>query len=178
MEALEELDSASKASKNVKERNRIQVIRLLTKGFSHLQVSEITQLKQPTITDLVTRYNKSGINALKLKPVPKNNHKLTDSQKDEIKDILKDKDNTPELLGLGKGLRFWSVPLLKLLIRNKFGMVYKSDRSYHKLLEYCGFSFHKPQKVNKNIDPKKVNEFVINGKKRLDGTYRRITLSW
>ncbi len=175
---LKELDSAFKKSKNTKERNRIQVIRLLAKGYSHSQVTEITELKPPTITELVGKYNKRGITALLLAKHPKNNTKLSTEQKEEIKELLSDDTKTPSSLGLGEDLRFWSTPLLKIWVRNKYNIEFKSERSYHRLFQYCGFSFHKPAKIDRKKDSNKRKEFVISAKKRLDGTVKKITLSW
>jgi len=70
------------------------------------------------------------------------------------------------------------VPLLKKLVKTKFNVEYKSPASYRNLFKYCGMSFHKPEKVVRKKSAKQKREFVLQAKKRLDGTVKRITLSW
>lgn len=72
-----------------------------------------------------------------------NASKLTRTQKEEIKKILK---NPPSWRGLPK--EFWDVPHLKTYIFARFDIVYESDRSYHFLLEFGNLSFKYPDKFD------------------------------
>lgn len=72
-----------------------------------------------------------------------NASKLTRSQKEEIKRILK---NPPSWRGLPK--EFWDVPHLRTYIFARFNIVYESDRSYHFLLEFGNLSFKYPDKFD------------------------------
>lgn len=169
-DAKEELDSAFKASKHYKERNRIQAVTLLSKRYRHKQVSEITGLKPATITILVSKYNKEGIEGLKLKPHPRNNSRLTIQQKDTIKDILNNYDS-PSKSGL-KVLEeedYWSVTTIKLLVKKKYHIEYKSLESYQRLLKYSGYSY---QKVEFE-DERKSNEQTVDFKKRFKGKLKK-----
>lgn len=72
-----------------------------------------------------------------------NASKLTRTQKEEVKKILK---NPPSWRGLPK--EFWDVPHLKTYIFTRFDIVYESDRSYHFLLEFGNLSFKYPDTFN------------------------------
>lgn len=65
--------------------------------------------------------------------------KLTRSQKEEIRAVLREK---PTDYGLPK--EFWNVPQLKKYVKATFGVVYESSRSYHYLLQFSNLSFKTP----------------------------------
>jgi len=169
-EKKEELDRALKKSKHYKERDRIQTVTLLSKGYSHKQVSEITKLKPVTITILVSKYNKKGIEGLLLKPHPKNNSKLTIRQKEEIKEILKN-NKTPEEYGIKiiEEENYWSTITIRQLVKKLYQIEYKSQESYRGLLKYSGYSY---QKVEFE-DERKSNEQTIDFKKRFKGKLKK-----
>lgn len=62
--------------------------------------------------------------------------KLTSKQKEEIEKALQAPNGLPA--------KFWSLPAFKDYIHAEFGVVYESERSYHYLLRYCGFSWKLP----------------------------------
>lgn len=164
------LDSAFKSSKNKKEANRIQVLRLLSRGRTHRDVGEVTGYTDIQIQKLVTLYNKKGLAGLKLKPHPKNNAKLSTVQKDRIKGILA-KFKTPLSVGLKvrSDDNFWSVDTLRTLLKKKFHTAYRSRGSYVDLLKYCGYTY---QKVEFE-DERKVSEQTRDFKKRFEGKLKK-----
>lgn len=169
-EKKKELDLAFKLSKNKKEVNRIQAVRLLSKGRTHKDVCEITGYTDIQIQKLVTLYNKNDIKGLELKPHPRNNSKLSLKQKEEIKAILKEFE-TPTLAGIKVSIdnNFWSVDTIKLLIRGKFHTEYKHTSSYVRILRYCGYSY---QKVEFE-DTRKSNEQAQDFKKRFESRLKK-----
>ena len=88
--------------------------------------------------------------------------KLTRKQKEEIRNVLKQK---PSEYGLPK--EFWDVPQLKQYVFARFGNVYESDRSYHFLLEFGNLSFKQPDKFNVKRDEYKTA-------KRMEEIYEEI----
>lgn len=66
--------------------------------------------------------------------------KLTTEQKEEVKQAL-ETNSLPA--------SFWTLPKFKEYIKGTFNVVYESDRSYHYLLEYCGYSFKLPSPFDK-----------------------------
>lgn len=154
------LDSAFKSSKNTKERSRIQVIRLLSKGFTHKEVRRVTLKSGRTIEDLVTQYNQHGINGLHLAPHPKNNSKLTTKQKDRIKEILATTASPSEVgIKVDEEYDFWSIPTLRLLVKKLFRVEYKSKESYRKLFNYGGYSYKKVEFEDERRSSEKAEDF-------------------
>src|SRR5439155_13425156 len=85
------------------------------------------------------------LNGLRDKPQRGNHHTLTKEQKQTIKEILTTK--TPAEAGLSG--RFWNKEQLQKLVEKEFGVRYQSPTAYYHLFTFCGFSYHKPDKVNK-----------------------------
>ena len=67
--------------------------------------------------------------------------KLTQVQKEEIKQTLA----TPTGQAGSLPHAFWTLPTFKEYINANFKVVYESERSYHYLLEYIGYSFKLPR---------------------------------
>jgi transposase len=67
--------------------------------------------------------------------------KLSKEQKEEVKQTLVKTNGLPA--------SFWTLPKFKEYIKGEFKIVYESDRSYHYLLEYCGYSFKLPSPFDK-----------------------------
>lgn len=169
-EEKEAIDKAFKQSKLAREQNRIQVIRLLTKGYKYKEVEEATGLSTRTLEELVSKYNKEGIAGLKLKPHPRNNSRLSIQQKDTIKEIL-NKFDSPSKSGIKVSAEedYWSVITVKQLIKKKYKIEYKSLETYRGLLRYCGYSY---QKVEFE-DERKSNEQTVDFKKRFSGKLKK-----
>ena len=54
----------------------------------------------------------------------------------------------------------------------------KSEISYHNLFKFCGFSYHKPNKVNKRQNPHMRQRFEDVLKKSSNGAIEKIVWSW
>lgn len=67
--------------------------------------------------------------------------KLSKEQKEEVKQTLAKPTGLPA--------SFWTLPKFKEYIKAEFNIGYESDRSYHYLLEYCGYSFKLPSPFDK-----------------------------
>lgn len=142
--AVDELGAAFKKERNGRQKTRYQAVWLLAKGFKREKAAEVVGLSKDRLRQLVTLYHQGGLLGLRLKPAPGNHHLLTRKQKQRLKNLLQTK--TPEDLGLtGK---FWSIPLLRELVKKQSGLTYQDQDSYRRLFLFCGFSFHKPAKVN------------------------------
>jgi transposase len=177
-EMVGDLEKAFRKEKLGKQKIRYQALLLLAKGFKRRQVGEIVGISPGRIRQWVSLYHRNGLLGLALKSAPGNNHLLTKEQKKVIKKIIT--TQTPKDLDLidleGK---FWNIPLLRELVKQKFNLTYKTADSYRRLLHFCGFSFHKPVKVNqrqKNGDKVRFEETL---KKDLrTGVVEKITWSW
>jgi transposase len=143
-EAVDELGKAFKKEKNGRQKTRYQAIWLLSKGWKKVEVADVVGMSKDRIRQLVTLYHKDGLNGLKIKPAPGNHRLLSKQQKLHIKKLIT--AHTPAQLGLTGN--FWNTLLLRELVKIKFNLSYQDQDSYRRLLIWCGFSFHKPAKVN------------------------------
>lgn len=82
--------------------------------------------------------------------------KLTRSQKEEIRTVLREK---PSSYGLPK--EFWDVPQLKKYVKATFGIAYESTRSYHYLLQFSNLSFKTPDVFNVRRDEAFIRKRMI-----------------
>lgn len=159
-----ELKEQFQKSKDVRIRERSQAILLRNKGYKVKEVADILGRSIATIKLWTQLYKKGDLENLKPKPQLGNNRKLTREQKDKINQDLDTK--TPNDFGYDR--RFWTVKLLKKHVRKKYSVVYKSERSYHALFKYCGFSVHRPTKKDRRQDEAKVKEFEEELKKNFE----------
>jgi len=157
-----------KKTKNLKAKTRCNGVLLRTKGYSLEEIADILGKTDTTIRNWTQIFKKHGVKGFVPKPQPGNHRILNRKQKDEIKTVIKKKK--PYQLGIKSRLKlskFWNIPTLKDFVKNHFSVEYQSDRSYHRLFHYCGFSFHKPMGKDKRQDKTKVLKFENKLKKKL-----------
>lgn len=177
-EMVGDLEKAFRKEKNGKQKIRYQALLLLAKEFKRKQVGEIVGISPGRIRQWVSMYHRNGLLGLLLKKTPGNHHLLTKEQKAIIKDLIT--THTPKDLGLieleGK---FWNIPLLRELVKQQFNLTYKTQDSYRRLLLFCGFSFHKPAKVNqRQSEHMRVRFEEILKKDSKTGVVEKIKWSW
>jgi len=171
---IKEVKEFLKKTKNVRERERTRAILKLMEGRSRRDVAEFFDVNVKTLDEWQRKFRKFGISGVKDKPQRGNNHTLSRDQKEKIKRIINSKN--PEELGLeGK---FWNIPRLKQLVRQEFNLVYQSKDSYRRLFKHCGFTFHKPVKVNKKRKDGMRKRFEEVLKKRSNGTVEKMVWYW
>ncbi len=101
-------------------------------------------LRLHCIDNWILRFKRNGIEGLFDKPQAGNHRKLTIKQKEELKQLIT--TNTPEQFSFeGK---FWNPVLVSRLIKQQYTISYHPEPS-RRLLHAFGFTFHKPEKVNK-----------------------------
>lgn len=173
-ERIKEVKEFLKKTKNIHEKDRARAIVKLIEGKSRRIVADFLEVNIATVDEWQRRFRQYGIAGLKSKPQKGNRHLLTRKQKDEVKQTITKK--RPEEEGLeGK---FWNVPLLKRYVANVYRVSYRSPASYRRLFAYCGFTFHKPVKVNKKQRMHTRKRFEVKLKKRLDGTQEKAVWYW
>lgn len=161
----ESLEKFFKKTKDLKAKTRCNGVWLRTKGYPIAEIADILGKKEGAIRHWTRVFKKEGVEGLIPKPQPGNHRRLTRKQKDEIKRIIKQK--APYRLGLKTKAKFWNIPTLGSFVKKYFLVEYQSNRSYHRLFKYCGFTFHKPVGKDKRQDPAKVAKFEKELKKKL-----------
>lgn len=168
------LETAFKTAKDPREKLRFQALWLLTRGHSRAAAADIVAKSKGSLGNWVTAFNRYGLDGLKNKPSPKNHRFLTDKQTDQVKRLIT--AQTP--LDLGYPGNFWTTHTLKLLVKDKFGVTYRSPESCRQLLIRCGFSYHQPEKQNFRKKPHLVKRFEDKLKKDSRGIYQKMVWYW
>ena len=96
----EELLRLSKQERNVKQKNRYDVVLLFLEGHSRREISQVLHIPSRTVSSHIAAYQKSGISSLSIKKQPGRKKKLTDAQEQELRASLR------------TGLRLWPASLL------------------------------------------------------------------
>jgi len=151
-----------KSTKDIHARDRARAVLKRMEGASRQEIAAFLEVNKDTVSNWITWYRQRGIEGLKSQWKGGNKYKVSPLQKQEIKRVVK--KNTPRQLGIGKD--FWDVPLLKRYVHKTYNVRYRSDRSYHRLFAFIGFTYHKPVKQDKKRKEEKVAEFEENLRKK------------
>ena len=123
-------------------RERAHAVLLSAAGHTVPKIASILFRKTDTVYDWIARFN--DLRIASIFPGYRDNQnaaKLSKEQKEEVKQTLAKSDGLPA--------SFWTLPKFKEYLRAEFNIVYESERSYHYLLEYCGYSFKLPSPFDK-----------------------------
>jgi transposase len=171
---IDKLKIFLKTTKQPNERDRARAILKLIAGRKRKEVANFFDIHIKTLDKWQGTFKEQGIDGLRTESQIGNNYKLSQAKKEEIKTAIN--KNAPEELKL-KG-KFWTVDLLKKFVKKQYKVVYKSEISYHNLFKFCGFSYHKPNKVNKRQNPHMRQRFEDVLKKSSNGAIEKIVWSW
>lgn len=124
------------------------------------------------VKQAILRFNNNELHDLKLTG---HNYKLTRINRNNLIEMIKTKSPN-ELKEFSFKDQFWTTDILRAVIKNKYNIEYKTDKSYYDLFKAAGFSFHKPKTKDFRQDPAKMKEFKGALKKSSKTT--KIRLSW
>lgn len=153
-------------------RLRCQAIRLYGQGYPMTEIEHITGCSRRSLLVWCRQYQAHGVARLEDQRAGGNAAQLTPAQLEALDRVLH--DYTPaQLFGpeapAPTGL-YWNVPALARLLERRFGVRYRSGNSYRRLLERCGFSYQKAEKVYKSRQESAVIEFEAQVEKLLGDT--------
>lgn len=171
---IKELKEFLNKSKSAREKERLLALVRLAEGRKRKEVASFLGKHIKTIDRWTSTFKKHGVKGILNKPQPGNHRLLSKEQKEEVKEIITHK--TPAEMDLeGK---FWTVPVLKKLVARDFRVFYKSETSLRNLFVYCGFTFHKPTKINRSRKNGMRRRFETVLKKRSDGIVEKMVWYW
>ena len=124
------------------------------------------------VKQAIRRYKQGELEEVK---TSSNHYKLSKEQRQEVLEMIW-QESPKELEGLGYQTQFWSSEILKEVIKKRYEIEYKTQKSYYDLFKEAGFSFHKPKTKDFRQDPEKVKAFK--GALKKNSTNTRIWLSW
>lgn len=117
--SLNRLEEAYVAETHAKAKLRLQCALLRKKGKSQPFISEVTELSVTTISDILRRFEKRGIQGCYAKKQAGQKPKLKPAQKLALKKAL---SRSPEEQGLP--FVIWTTKLIQYFIEKKFGITY------------------------------------------------------
>lgn len=147
--SMEQVEKKYNEEKNVKAKIRLQCALLRKKGKNQPYISEVTSLSITTISDVLRRFEKRGIDgcyAIKQKGQPK---KLSAIQRTKLKGIV---SKSPIKSGLPYTI--WTTKLVQYIIRKEFKVDYVAMQ-VHRLLKSMKITLQKARpehiKANKKL---------------------------
>lgn len=155
---ISEVEERYKIEKNAKAKIRLQCALLRKKGESQLYISRVTGLAVTTISDILRRFERRGIDgcyAIKQSGQPR---RLSISQRIKLKRIIL---NSPEKAGLPFAI--WTTKLVKYIMNREFGVDYVLIQ-VHRILKALGLSLQKARPEHLKANKKLQAEF----KKKFD----------
>jgi len=139
-------------TKDLKSKERIQVLILYLKKYPHSKIQDVTFKKESTIDRWIREYKLKGIGSIFTGYYSNQNaSKLTNAQKLEIKKHLEGQP-LPD--------KFWSLDNIKEYISARFDIEYRSKQSYYAILTFCNYSYKLPSIFNIRRDDDFVEERV------------------
>ena len=147
--SLEQIEKKYNEEKNAKAKIRLQCALLRKKGKNQSYISEVTSLSITTISDILRRFEKRGIDgcyAIKQKGQPK---KLSAIQRTKLKRIV---SKSPRKSGLPYVI--WTTKLVQYIIQKEFKVDYVAMQ-VHRLLKSMKITLQKARpehiKANKKL---------------------------
>ncbi len=139
-----QLRRAEAQTRDVHELKRLQAVRLYGSGVPMVTIQDMVGAGESSIRQWAMTYRGQGVNGLRSHWTGQNASKLTDEQREQIKQHLH--QYRPVDLHLSDG-EYWTVNDLRLAVEQWFGVVYQDETSYQNLLHYSGFSYQRTTKI-------------------------------
>jgi transposase len=156
-----ELLKAYQGSKDAATRTRYQAVRLYGEGYEEQEIERITGCSRTSLMEWCRAYRADRSQGLVDHRAGGNSAKLNKWQIEELQAKLH--QYTPkEVFGAKASTasgQFWTVADLIHVVRDQYGVEYKSRTSYTSLLSLCGFSYQKAEKIFKSRSQTKVADF-------------------
>lgn len=153
-----ELLKAYSVSKDAATRTRYQAVRLYGEGYAEKAIEQISGCSRTSLMEWCRADPSQGLVDHRSGG---NSAKLSKLQIEELQQKLH--QYTPkELFGINASTadgQFWTVEDLMQVVRKQYDIEYKSRTSYISLLNLCGFSYQKTEKIFKSRSQTKVADF-------------------
>ena len=140
---------AEQQTRDVRELKRLQAVRLYGTGESVATIQRLTGCGPVSPCQWATEYQRGGLAALRTQWRGGNANKLTAAQRQDLREKL-DQYSPEQVIGGHvriEGGTFWTVSDLQIVIKQWYGVTYRSETSYRALLHTSGLSYQKVEKV-------------------------------
>ena len=148
----QELENFVQSCEDSKEVRRAQAVLLIDLETNYGLIQSLTGFRERTVLIFRQKYLQHGLKGIEHKRKGKPKTLLTPSQREEIINLLK--TTIPEDHGYESP--FWSTAIVGHLIKEKYGVSYKTKKPFYLLFEEAKFTFHKPGRVYEKRNETKV----------------------
>lgn len=153
-------------------RDRAHAVLLREQGLTLKNITQVLFRSKDFVNQAIKKFKNKELENMNFNG---HNHKLSCKQKEAIIKMIK--NETPkELKGYKFKEQFWSTDILKAVIKKKYKIEYKYEKSYYDLFKAAGFSFKSPKPRDFRQDPEKMKEFK--GALKKSSTTTKIRMSW
>lgn len=156
-----ELKAAYHQSNDASFNKKVLAVRLYGTGQPINSILDLIGCSRTSLMEWVRKYQKHGIEGLKDQRQGGNHCKLTKEEKETLKQDLH-QYSPRQLLGdecaTSSGVH-WTAADLKLLIYQRYEVIYKSPASYWMLLTECGLSYQRTEQIFKSKSALKQADF-------------------
>lgn len=148
-EAIRQLGAREAETREALELRRLQAVRLYGSGAEMAVVQQVSGASRRTVQRWVDHYEAKGLEGLKPGWRGGNHRQLSEEQHEALQRMVRSKRPSELLLAQAEETlgEFWSVETVRRLVEERFGVRYRSVRSYHSLLAECGLSYQRAEGI-------------------------------
>ena len=161
-----------RGNKSVVIRDRAHAVLLRNQDFTIRDTAKALSRSNDFVIQAVKRFKDGELTVIHL---TSNNRKLTTARRNETIEMIKKKCPN-DLKDFKFKTQFWTTDILRTVIKRKYKVEYKTEKSYYDFFKQAGFTFHKPKTKDYRQDPKKTKKFK--GALKKSSTSTKIRLSW
>lgn len=156
-EQIKELNNFKREKKrSATEAMRVLAILLINSNADSELIKELTEYDRKYASNLRRKYLKHGINALKDREGKRPRALLTKGQRQEI--IRTITTTTPKVFGIDEN--YWTTAILGALIKEQYGVQYKSRTPLSILFKDARFTYHKPDKQYRSRNQQAIDQWI------------------
>lgn len=136
-------------TRDVRELKRLQAVRLYGSGEAVVTIQRLTGCGPVSPCQWASEYGRGGLDALRTQWRGGNANKLTAQQRRDLWEKLEQYSPDQVLASAVRQAQggFWTVSDLQIVVKQWYGVTYRSESSYRSLLHASGFSYQKVEKV-------------------------------
>lgn len=154
-DAILELETAMKETKNVRMYKRYSVVLKHFQGFKNKIIAEMEGLEEHAVGSYIKKYKSNGLEGLDMKKIPGAPRKLNTEQEEKLTYVIT--NNTPDEVGF-QSVKNWTIKLICEWVMVNFNIIIKHS-SMAVILHRLNLSYTRPTYVLKKADKEKQEIF-------------------
>lgn len=146
---LRQFRESEQETRDAYELKRLQAVRLYGSGVERRTIEDLVGCDERSIRKWAQRYAQAGVEGLQSQWQGDNALKLSREQRADLKQRLHQYRPNQVMAGdlrISRG-QFWTVSDLQIVVQQWYGVTYATRDSYRRLLDECGFSYQRTEKV-------------------------------